>query len=109
MLPAFEVSNTNQIEKLLKNIGLYSATIVDTHEFVLNSTILNNIRTIQSSKLKVDKIGIEGASVTITNIDATSPEPYETIYDELIINRPFGFIIQDNNGLVVFGGIINNI
>ncbi|MDY4857946.1 MAG: serpin family protein [Candidatus Onthovivens sp.] len=109
LLPAFEVSNTNQIEKLLKNIGLYSATIVDTHEFVLNSTILNNIRTIQSSKLKVDKIGIEGASVTITNIDATSPEPYETIYDELIINRPFGFIIQDNNGLVVFGGIINNI
>ena len=109
LFPAFEVSNTNQIEKLLKNIGIYSATIVDTHEFVLNSTILNNIRTIQSSKLKVDKIGIEGASVTITNIDATSPEPYETIYDELIINRPFGFIIQDNNGLVDFGGIINNI
>ena len=109
LFPAFEVSNTNQIEKLLKNIGIYSATIVDTHEFVLNSTILNNIRTIQSSKLKVDKIGIEGDSVTITNIDATSPEPYETIYDELIINRPFGFIIQDNNGLVVFGGIINNI
>lgn len=109
LFPAFEVSNTNQIENLLKNIGIYSATIVDTHEFVLNSSILNAIRTIQSSKLKVDKIGIEGASVTITNIDATSPEPYETIYDELIIDRPFGFIIQDNNGLVVFGGIINNI
>lgn len=107
--PAFEVSNTNQIENLLKNIGIYSATIVDTHEFVLNSSILNDIRTIQSSKLKVDKIGIEGASVTITNIDTTSPQPYETIYDELIIDRPFGFIIQDNNGLVVFGGIINNI
>ena len=107
--PAFEVSNTNQIENLLKNIGIYSATIVDTHEFVLNSSILNDIRTIQSSKLKVDKTGIEGASVTITNIDATSPQPYETIYDELIIDRPFGFIIQDNNGLVVFGGIINNI
>ena len=109
LFPAFEVSNTNQIENLLKNIGIYSATIVDTHEFVLNSTILNDIRTIQSSKLKVDKTGIEGASVTITNIDATSPQPYETIYDELIIDRPFGFIIQDNNGLVVFGGIINNI
>lgn len=109
LFPAFEVSNTNQIENLLKNIGIYSATIVDTHEFVLNSSILNDIRTIQSSKLKVDKIGIEGASVTITNIDSTSPQPYETIYDELIIDRPFGFIIQDNNGLVVFGGIINNI
>lgn len=109
LFPAFEVSNTNQIENLLKDIGIYSATIVDTHEFVLNSTILNAIRTIQSSKLKVDKIGIEGASVTITNIDTTSPQPYETIYDELIIDRPFGFIIQDNNGLVVFGGIINNI
>lgn len=109
LFPAFEVSNTNQIENLLKDIGIYSATIVDTHEFVLNSSILNDIRTIQSSKLKVDKIGIEGASVTITNIDATSPQPYETIYDELIIDRPFGFILQDNNGLVVFGGIINNI
>lgn len=109
LFPAFEVSNTNQIENLLKDIGIYSATIVDTHEFVLNSSILNDIRTIQSSKLKVDKIGIEGASVTITNIDTTSPQPYETIYDELIIDRPFGFILQDNNGLVVFGGIINNI
>ena len=108
LFPAFEVSNTNQIENLLKDIGIYSATIVDTHEFVLNSSILNDIRTIQSSKLKVDKIGIEGASVTITNIDTTSPQPYETIYDELIIDRPFGFILQDNNGLVVFGGIINN-
>lgn len=108
LFPAFEVSNTNQIENLLKNIGIYSATIVDTHEFVMNSSILNDIRTIQSSKLKVDKTGIEGAGVTITNIDATSPQPYETIYDELIIDRPFGFIIQDNNGLVVFGGIINN-
>lgn len=109
LFPAFEVSNTNQIENLLKDIGIYSATIVDTHEFVLNSSILNDIRTIQSSKLKVDKIGIEGASVTITNIDTTSPQPYETIYDELIIDRPFGFILQDNNDLVVFGGIINNI
>ena len=109
LFPAFEVSNANQIENLLKDIGIYSATIVDTHEFVLNSSILNDIRTIQSSKLKVDKIGIEGASVTITNIDPTSPQPYETIYDELIIDRPFGFILQDNNGLVVFGGIINNI
>ena len=109
LFPEFEVSNTNQIENLLKNIGIYSATKVDTHEFVLNSSILNDIRTIQSSKLKVDKIGIEGASVTITNIDTTSPQPYETIYDELIIDRPFGFILQDNNGLVVFGGIINNI
>lgn len=109
LFPAFEVSNTNQIENLLKDIGIYSATVVDTHKFVLNSSILNDIRTIQSSKLKVDKIGIEGASVTITNIDTTSPQPYETIYDELIIDRPFGFILQDNNGLVVFGGIINNI
>lgn len=109
LFPTFEVSNTNQIENLLKNIGIYSATIVDTHEFVLNSSISNDIRTIQSSKLKVDKIGIEGASVTITNIDTTSPQPYETIYHELIIDRPFGFILQDNNGLVVFGGIINNI
>lgn len=109
LFPAFEVSNTNEIETLLNNMGIYLGKIVDTSDFVLDPTILNRIRTIQSSKLKIDEYGIEGASVTITNVDATSPQPQETIYDELIINRPFGFLVQDENDIVIFGGIINNI
>ncbi|MDE5715248.1 MAG: hypothetical protein K2I42_03855 [Anaeroplasmataceae bacterium] len=60
-----------------------------------------------ASIFKVNEKGIEGAAVTIILGDASAPPPIKE-YD-FIINRNFGFIVQDPRGNIIFSGIIDSI
>ena len=63
------------------------------------------------AKLDVTKEGIEGAAVTIISNKATSPapRPYEKVYQDFLIDRPFGFILTDVYGTTLFSGVIKNV
>lgn len=58
--------------------------------------------------LTVDKKGIEGAAAVYIP-GAGAPGPIETIYSDFIIDRAFGFIITDQQGVTLFSGVVQNI
>lgn len=61
-------------------------------------------------KLKVDKKGIEGASIVyIPGAGSAAPPPYEKVYHDFIVDKAFGFVITDPYGTAVFSGVINEI
>lgn len=62
--------------------------------------------------LTVDKTGIEGAAVTVMEMDgATSAGPgeYERVYEDFFVDKAFGFIITDRYDVALFSGVINSL
>ena len=59
--------------------------------------------------LTVDKTGIEGAAVTVVADEATSVPPRETIYEDFVVDRAFGFLITDINNVALFSGAVNKL
>ena len=65
---------------------------------------------IHQTELKVDKTGIEGASVTVIPMcGAAGPSGYELVYENFIVDKAFGYIVCNSNGIQLFSGVICNI
>ena len=63
-----------------------------------------------STKLKVDKKGIEGASVVvIPGAGAAGPDEYTEVYLDYIVDKNFIVIVTDGNDVPLFSGVIYNI
>lgn len=66
---------------------------------------------IHQAKLKVNRLGVEGAAVTIVSNEMTSlpnPEQYIKVYNDFIIDRSFGFVITKYNQ-IIFSGVVNSL
>ena len=66
---------------------------------------------IHQAKLKVNRLGVEGAAVTIVSNEMTAapnPEQYIKVYNDFIIDRSFGFVITKYNQ-ILFSGVVNNL
>ncbi len=62
------------------------------------------------TKLKVNKIGIEGAAVTVVGIiPGGTGFPYTPVYENFIVNKNFVVIVTDRQDIPLFTGVINNI
>jgi len=62
------------------------------------------------TRLKIDKKGGEGAAVTVEEGVATAPAPeYFDVYRDFLIDKAFGFILTDINGVQLFAGIFDKI
>ncbi len=64
------------------------------------------------TELNVNKVGIEGAAVTVVHTDTTGTKDengYTDVYRSFIVDRSFGFILTDRYGTVLFSGVINDI
>lgn len=62
------------------------------------------------TKLKIDKKGGEGAAVTIAAGADGAPAPeYDSVFEDFTIDKAFGFVLTDGNGVQLFAGIFNKI
>ena len=62
------------------------------------------------TSLTVNAMGIEGAAVTVMPVaGATGPDEYTEVYLDFTLDKPFGFMLCDVDGTVLFSGIVNNI
>ena len=62
---------------------------------------------LQINRLKVTKKGFEGSSVFVMP-GVGSTAPMQTMYQEIVIDRSFGFILTDSYNIPLFTGIIAN-
>ena len=63
------------------------------------------------AELSVGKKGISAAAATLVPwYGAAGPEAgYEDVYADFVVNRSFGFVISDPNGVTLFSGIVRDI
>lgn len=65
---------------------------------------------IHRASLTVNKKGIEGAAITVMPVcGAAGPGEYVQVYEDLTVDKAFGFILTDTYGTILFSGVINNI
>jgi len=96
-LPKFELDFSQNLNKILKDLGMYNAFSDTKADFTglrkISGLFVNNI--IQKTYLKVFEDGCEAAAVTAeTDIDGALPE-IEKIYD-MRVNRPFLFLLKNS-------------
>ena len=61
-----------------------------------------------TTKLKVNKKGIEGAAVTAMAVaGAVGPGPYTEVYEDFPVDRAFAYILTDNYDIPLFMGVVN--
>ncbi len=110
ILPVFEADSDLDLIKTLKALGVHE--LFDPARCD-NSTLLeglqaycNEVRHI--AKLKVDRKGVEGAAVTVMGEAGAAP-PVDVVYADFVVDRPFGFLLTDAYGNVLFSGVVRSL
>lgn len=108
MIPKFEFNNTHALLPLLDAVDLPIASY--SYGNIVENTTLSVDNAIQKTAIKVTESGTTAAAVTAIEMDAmmAPSEPVEV--KEIILNRPFAFMIYDMaTGTPLFVGKVANI
>ena len=97
-LPKFEITYKESLKEILKNMGVNLAfNIKADFSKIRNQNDLMIDEVIHKTYLKVNEEGTEAAAVTMSELIAKGMAPqYEIIYN-MIINRPFLFILRNED------------
>ena len=107
VFPSFNVESDTPLKDILeRNHYLTQALTAYTSDLTDQELMVSEIK--HTTVLNVDKTGIEGAAVTIIADKNTSVGPIETQYHDFVLDSPFGFLLTDRNGVVLFAGQITN-
>lgn len=109
LFPEFKGECDVELKELMKskfNINqLFS--LADMSLLIKENVFCDSIRHI--AKLDVNKKGIEGAAVTMMAFaGAVGPVDIKEVYDDFVVDGPFGYVLMKNN-TILFSGITNNI
>lgn len=108
--PEFKASYNNDIKDvLIKDFGIKSL-FDDTCDFTkISEEVEYCSAVIHQTELKVDKTGIEGAAVTIIPACGAAGPMYTIVYEDYIVDKAFGYVVSNFNGVYLFSGVISNI
>ena len=106
LFPSFTADSNKDIKNVLSSMGIKSM-FTDCNMTKLTDDEVYCSKVVHSSKLKVDKKGIEGAAVTAV-VGDKSMAPAEIKLD-YVINRAFGFVLLSSENIPLFSGIVNRI
>ena len=111
LFPEFTATYDEQIGSILAKMGittLFDSKKCDFTGLTDDYAVCGNIT--HTTKLTVDRKGIEGAAVTIMpSPGAAGPDEYEDVYLNFVVDKAFGFIISDRYGNTLFSGVVKNI
>lgn len=107
-VPKFETKNSYDVLKSMRSLGVASMLIpsVETFKNIIDNqeVFVSGIK--HEAGLSLDETGVEAAAYTAIQMDIESVEPEATIYFHM--DRPFAYVITDNNNLPLFVGVTLN-
>jgi len=109
IFPEFSIETDKDIADNLKRLGVNSlfSTKCNFSSVTDEGVYCDSVR--HAAKLKVDKLGIEGAAVTLMTMEGSpGPGEYTTVYSDFILNRSFGVIVSYCD-IPLFIGSVNNL
>ena len=108
-VPKFKVDASMELKDLLGNIGL-STTMGNNANFsaLIPDSELEVGSVAHAATVEIDEEGVAAAAFTVIEVrDAgviVNPEEIDFVLD-----RPFIFIIESNDGLPLFAGVVNQL
>ncbi len=114
IFPQIEISFSGDISENLKNdfniTSLFDKEACDLSNLAASDVYCNGF--IHNTRMSIDMKGIEGATINQTqpSIKDDSEHPdYEKEYHEYLVNRAFGFVLTDADGLILYSGRVNTV
>ncbi len=107
-VPKFDVCSDMQLQDSLKALGITDIFDGEKADFspLLSSDDGGYISIIQhATRVAIDEEGVTAAAFTLILRDGAAMPPEDHI--DFILDRPFLFVIQSNDGLPLFSGIVN--
>ena len=109
-VPKFDVSSDLDLVEPLKNLGIRDVFDDQRSDFTPLTTDVDDlyVSTIRhAARVRIDEDGCEAAAFTEIDVEmAAEPMPLEKL--ELTLDRPFLFVIANNEGLPLFLGTVNH-
>ncbi len=109
-LPKFDISAQTDLRQGMKDLGVtdvFDAAKADFTSLTEDTGSYLNFAE-QSVRVAIDENGVKAASYTLMENLPTGP-PMDNENIELIFDRPFMFVIENDDGLPMFSGIVNEI
>lgn len=113
LFPQMNVSFSGDISNNLKNDfninSLFSEENCDLSGLLWTPAHCNSF--IHKAKLSLDAKGIEGETIDLGQADVKDDDlpNYERVYHEYVIDRAFGFVLTDADGLILYTGQLNTL
>jgi len=106
-LPKVDFSNKIDLKEILKSLGMIDAFNIDADfsNMIDKSIFISNVQ--QMTHLTFDEKKVEAAAVTIVEVTEEAAPVEEKIL-EFYLDKPFMYFIENNEGVVIFVGVINN-
>ncbi len=107
-VPRFDVSKNIDLIDTFKSLGINTAFDKSNADFSPLTTDLPLFlsKAQHAARVKIDEEGCEAAAYTIMAKDAGSAPPDSVV--DMVLDRPFIFVISGKNDLPRFIGIVNN-
>ncbi|MBP1040728.1 hypothetical protein I6N95_06905 [Vagococcus sp. BWB3-3] len=110
-IPKFKLTNDLDLVTVMQRLGLTS--IFDPEQADLNQLIKSDLPLFiasfkQTNQLELNENNVKVESVTSLGGDASAAMPQEAERLDFTLDRPFIFIIQGEDGLPLFMGVIRN-
>ena len=108
-MPKFDTTSDLNLIETMKTLGVKDVFDESSSDFSnlsdMEKLIVSEIK--HTARVKVDEKGLEAAAFT-SIITPTSAPPMELEEIELKADKPFIFVITNDEGRALFSGIINN-
>lgn len=106
-LPKFDVSSKLELSDGLKSLGLNSVFDPLTADFsaISSEKPLWLDMVTHAARVKIDEKGCEAAAYTLEMLCGSAVPPEEEI--DLVLDRPFVFVIVSDTGCPLFVGVVN--
>ncbi len=111
LFPEFTAAFDGQIGETLRALGIQKMfdPLLSDFSPLAEGPVFCNEPT-HAAKLKVTKKGIEGAAVfVIPGAGAPGPDEYEEVYQDFVVDREFGFLLTDFDGVPLFSGVVKKL
>lgn len=108
-VPKFDITADMDLVKALQSMGITDIFQADTANFTPilpkdDGGFISNIQ--HATRVAIDEKGVTAAAFTLILRAGAAPPPEEEI--DFVLDRPFLFCIESQDGLPLFTGIVNN-
>lgn len=110
--PEFTGFTDTEVSPVLQKMGVHNLFSSDCDTTPLTDKKMTCDGIEHVAKLEVTRKGVEGSAVTVTHFTSAigpGPKIYDEIYEDFIVDRAFGYVVLDRDGIPLFSGVTNTI